>query len=131
MDDFEATFTGACTSGGALSRLLIRVVQAWTKDRLGGVIVACPSRKSFISIEFFDIANVNGKAAIEVELVVAPTEDSAARFLAGETFVTVTADSVDDFKRASAHILQRSSSRQGLIDIKSGCKLLTGKILPA
>jgi hypothetical protein len=131
MDEFEAKFTRACNSGGALSRLLIRVVQAWTKDQMGGVIVVCPSRKSFISIEFFDIANVNGKAAMEVELVVAPTEDSAAGFLAGETFVTITAESVDDFNRASAHILRSSRSRQGLIDIKSGCKLLSGNILPA
>ena len=131
MDEFEEKFIRACSSGGALSRLLIRMVQAWTKDQMGGVIVVCPSRKSFISIEFFDIATVNGKDALEVELVVAPTEVSAARFLAGETFVTITAESVDDFKRASAHILRNSRSREGLIDIKSGCKLLSGKIPPA
>jgi hypothetical protein len=131
MDDFEAKFTRACNSGGALSRLLIRVVQAWTKDRMGGVIVMCPSQKNFISIEFFDQATVNGKAAIEVDFVVAPTEASATRFLAGETFVTITAESVDDYKRASSHILRGSKNPQGLIDLKSGCKLLKGKILPA
>ena len=131
MSDFEAKFMSSCTSGTALSHLLIRVVQLWTRDGMDGVVLACPSGKSYISIEFFGPATVSGKAAIEVEFVMALTEDRAALFLAGETFATIHADSVDDFKKASAHILHSASNPQGLIDVKSGCKLYRGNLLPA
>jgi hypothetical protein len=132
---FELQFKNSCSASGTLpyrlSKVLMRIVQAWTQRKLGGVVLANPSQTKFIAIEFFGPSQLQGKPAVQVELVCANSLQRAQAFLAGETLEVIHCFNDAAYEDTSRHIMRYSNEKGSLVDLESGCPLLEGLILPA
>jgi len=113
-------------------RLLVNMVYAWTARKMGGVIIAGPSKKH-IAIEFYGAAKEpNGTPSVQIQYVVTPSQQRAEAFLRGETVETIPCNDADSslaFSMILEH-LKRSAVGQGHVDIVAGCPILEGVIVP-
>ena len=106
-------------------KLLVDIVEAWTKYNKGGVIVCSASSKLFLAVEFYGPGD---DGTVKVEYVCATTRKAVSDFLRDEEIMLF--DCSDEVARKlHQHIIKHSTSR-GLVDVASGCKIYDGHLAP-